>query len=248
VGGCCFPLKERKIEMNDKWIDWDKPETIVSRMALEIQISPEFLKLYKPGIFKFNDGTTQGWTIDQLYDTNDKTMTQLSPFTHPTTGQTFGFTLSNYLNLGLSAAGSPVVVLAGPSVTSIDFYLDSPDLLNNQDWKNLSGYSLDLRREYSSLCGDPPAYFVQMQVRVWALEQNEMKVFCEYDDVTKQPKFNQINAYKPYHLKWTADIFADPNLQLRHLRLRFIQPNYTAPGSGECLPKGAWLVTNISPE
>jgi hypothetical protein len=217
-------------------------------MALEIEISPELLKLYKPGIFKFNDGTTQGWTIDQLYDTNDQSMTKLSPFKHPTTGQVFGFTLSNYLNLGLAANGNPVVVLAGPSVTSIDFYLESPDLLNNQDWKNLSGYSLDLRREYSSLCGDPPAYRVWLQVRMWDPKQKKMRLFAEYDEKAKQFLFHKIDAYKPYHLVWTADKFTDPNLQLRYLRLRFTQPNYTAPGSGECLPKGAWLVTNISPE
>jgi hypothetical protein len=236
------------IEMNDKWEGWDKPETIVSRMAVELMIPPEYWKLYKPGIFKFNDGTTQGWTIDQLYDTNDQTMTKLSAFKHPTTNQIFDFKLTNYLNLGLAATGSPVVVLAGPSVTSIDFYLDSPDLLNNQDWKNLSGYSLDLRREYSSKCGDPPSYFVQLQIRVWDLQQKKNRVFAEYDETTKQFIFHQIDAYKPYHVVWKADVFTDPNLQLRYLRLRFTQPNYTAPGSGECLPKGAWLVTNISPE
>ncbi|MBI5839430.1 MAG: hypothetical protein HZB19_04955 [Chloroflexi bacterium] len=234
--------------MNDKWVDWDKPITLVSTMAQELKISEEKLRLFRRGVFKFNDGTTQGWTLDQLYDTTDKTMTKLSPFTHPTTGQFFGFTLGNYQNLGLAASGNPVVVLAGPNVTSIDFYLESPDLLNNQDWKNLNGYSLDMQRNYFSLCGDIGTYCLQLQVQVWDLGQKVMKIYGEYDAATKQFVFHKIDAQKPYHLVWTADIFTDPNLQLRFLRLRFTQPNYTTPGSGECLPKGAWLVTNISPE
>ncbi len=234
--------------MNDKWVDWDKPITLVSTMAQELKISEEKLRLFRRGVFKFNDGTTQGWTLDQLYDTNDATMTKLSPFTHPTTGQFFGFTLGNYQNLGLAASGNPVVVLAGPNVTSIDFYLESPDLLNNQDWKDLNGYSLDMQRNYFSLCGDIGTYCLQLQVQVWDLGQKVMKIYGEYDAAAKQFVFHKIDAQKPYHLVWTADTFTDPNLQLRFLRLRFTQPNYTTPGSGECLPKGAWLVTNISPE
>lgn len=236
--------------MNDKWEGWDKPITLVSKMALELRIPSEFLRLYKPGIFKFNDGTTQGWTIDQIYDTNDSTMTKLSAYTHPTTGETFDFKLSNSQNLALAASGNPVVVLAGPNVTSIDFYLESPDLLNNQDWKNIKGYSLDLQRNYFSRCGPEPAnYYFQMQARMWDLGAKEMKIFVEYDAQTNTKIFHPIDAQKSYHLIWTADIFTDPNLQLRHLQLRFTQPyNYTSRGSYECLPKGPWLVGNISPE
>ena len=83
-----------------KWIGWDKPETIISRMALEMEIPKEYLKLSKPGTFKFNDGTTQGWAIDQLYDTNDPTMTKIPPYTDPNTGKFYGFSLSNHLVAG----------------------------------------------------------------------------------------------------------------------------------------------------
>lgn len=230
-----------------KWIGWDKPETIVSRMALEIEVPKEYLKLSKPGTFKFNDGTTQGWTIDQLYDTNDSTMTKIPPYTDPNTGKFYGFSLSNYQNLGLAAGAYPLIVL-GSQAKSLDFYLESPDLLNDQDWKNLEGYSLDLQRNFFSYCADPPEYYVQLQARMWDKKQNKMRTFVEWDESAKQFVFHTIKAFQPYHFVWTADVFTDPDLELRFLRVRFTQPNLTAPGAGECLPKGPWLIGNVSPE
>jgi hypothetical protein len=230
-----------------KWIGWDKPETIISRMALEIEVPKEYLKLWKPGTFKFNDGTTQGWAIDQLYDTNDPTMTKIPPYTDPNTGKFYGFSLSNHQNLGLAAGAYPLIVL-GSQAKSLDFYLDSPDLLNDQDWKNLEGYSLDLQRNFFSYCADPPEYKVQLQARMWDKQQNKMRTFAEWDESAKQFVFHTIKSFQPYHFVWKADVFTDPNLVLRFLRIRFTQPNLTAPGAGECLPKGPWLIGNVSPE
>lgn len=231
----------------DKWIDWDKPVTVLSIMAQEMRVPEELYKLLKPGAFKFDDGTTQGWKIDQLYDTNDPTLTKITPYTDPTTKLFYGFTLSNSNNLALAAGAYPLM-LPGSKVASLDFYLESPDLISNQDWKNIQGYSMDLQRNFLSLCGDPPNYYVQMQAKVWDKNQKKMKVFAEWDDKAKNFIFHSVKALQPYHFTWTADVFTDPNLELRFLRIRFTQPNMTAPGSGECLPKGEWLVGNISPE
>lgn len=70
-----------------------------------------------------------------------------------------------------------------------------------------------------------------------------------WDEKAKTFIFHQVEASKPYHFIWTADDpFTYADLQLRFLRMRFTQPNLTAPGAGECLPKGPWLVGNLSPE
>jgi hypothetical protein len=231
----------------EKWIDWDKPVTVLSTLAQELRIPDELVKLLRPGAFTFKDGTTQGWKIDQLYDTNAKTLAKINPYTNPTTKQFYGFILSNSNNLALSAGAYPLH-LPGTKVTSLDFYLESPDLISNQDWKSIQGYNLDLQRNFLSLCGDPPSYYVQMQIKVWDQSQKKMKIFCEWDDKVDKPMFHSVNALQPYHFIWTADVFKDPNMELRALRIRFTQPNFTTPGSGECLPKGEWLVGNISPE
>jgi hypothetical protein len=230
-----------------KWVGWDKPVTVLSKMALEMRIPKEYLKLWMPGAFKFNDGTTQGWTIDQLYDTSDPNMTHITPYSDPISGQFYGFTLSNYQNLGLAATACPLLAL-GTKATSLDFYLDSPDLQANQGWKNRKGYSLDLQRNFLSLCADPPSYFAQLQVRVWDKQEGVMKTYGEWDDQAQKHIFHPIKACQPYHFVWTPAVFTDANLELRFLRIRLTQPNFTVPGAGECLPKGSWLVGNICPE
>lgn len=225
-----------------KWIGWDKPKTIISKYSQEMRLPVEYLKLYKQGTFHFNDGTTKGWTIDQIYDTEDENMVKINPF--------MGFCLCNYQNRALAAGAYPLLVL-GSSAKSLDFYLDSPDLVTINGWGNFKGYSLDLQRNFCSPCGDPKSkYFIQLQVKLWDKQKNKMKTFAEWDDKAKEFVFHEVIAFKPYHLVWTPkeSWVGDPDLQLRFLRIRFTQPNFTAPGSGECLPKGEWLIGNISPE
>lgn len=161
-----------------------------------------------------------------------------------------GFCLCNYQNRALAAGAYPLLVL-GSSAKSLDFYLDSPDLVTINGWGNFKGYSLDLQRNFCSPCGDPKSkYFIQLQVKLWDKQKNKMKTFAEWDDKAKEFVFHEVIAFKPYHLVWTPkeSWVGDPDLQLRFLRIRFTQPNFTAPGSGECLPKGEWLIGNISPE
>jgi hypothetical protein len=222
-----------------KWIGWDKPKNIKSRAIREIQVPAKYLKIWKEGTFRFNDGTTQGWTIDQLYDTNDGLF---PPY--------IGFSLCNYQNLALAAAACPLLVL-GSGAKSFDFYLDSPNLQTMNGWESFKGYSLDLQRNFCSPCGDQPSqYWVQLQVRLWDKKLNKMRTFAEWDDQAQKYKFHEVIAHKPYHLIWKlkGNWVTDQGLELGNLRIRFTQPNVNSPGSGECLPKGAWLIGNVSPE
>ncbi len=230
-----------------KWIGWDKPETVMSRFALEMRAPLGNVKLWHPGAFHFNDGTTQGWKLDQLYDTNNPKMVKISAFSNPSTNQYYGFAMSNQQNLALAVGAYPLIV-TGSTAKSLDFYLESPNLKANSDWKNIKGYSLDLQRNFLSLCFDPPLYYLQLQVRVWDKKKKKIRTFAEADAVGDFV-FHQVQAGKPYHFSWTSDDpFGNADLKLRFLRIRCTQPNLTAPGAGECLPKGEWLVGNVSPE
>jgi hypothetical protein len=235
--------------MNDdlKWIDWNKPETVVTKLAREIDIPAVLAKFMKPGTFKFNDGTTQGWKIDQFYDSSGKILTKIPPFTDPTTSQYYGLSLSNSQNLALAAGAYPLVV-TGTQAPSLDFYLESPDLANDQDWQDMKGYSLDLHRNFLSYCGDLPGYFVQLQMQVWDKTKKTIRTFAEWDEKTETFIFNEVMAGKPYHFTWINTVLSDTNLVLRYLRIRCTLPHFSTSGSGECLPKGCWLFGNIGPE
>jgi predicted transposase YdaD len=65
-----------------------------------------------------------------------------------------------------------------------------------------------------------------------------MKTFGEWDDQTKTHIFHAVKSSQPYHFIWTPTQFTESSLELRFLRLRFTQPNFTLPGAGECSPKG----------
>jgi len=230
--------------MEYKWEGWNKPVSVVTLAALEMRMNKEFVNVNKPGAFKFNDGTTQGWTIDQLYDQN---FNSLNIYTDQNL-ITYDFKLSNHQNLALAVSGYPVVPLAGSNVTMLQFYLFSPDLRNNQDWKNINGYSLDLQRNYYSSCGDLGDYLFQMNVVVIEKTTKAVKYYGEWDAQANDFIFHKIAAMQPYHFEWKASAFTDANLELWQLRLRFIQPHFTGLGAGECLPKGSWLVGNIRQE
>ncbi len=230
--------------MDYKWEGWNKPVTIATLAALEMRLPKEYINLFKPGAFRFDDGTTQGWTIDQLYDQDFNKLTCYTDQNFIT----YDFKLSNSQNLALAASGYPVVALAGSNVTMLQFYLFSPDLRNNQDWKNIKGFSLDLQRNYYSSCGDLGDYLFQMSVTAIDKSTKAIKYYGEWDTQANDFIFHKITAQQPYHFEWKSAAFTDANLELWQLRLRFIQPHYSSPGSGECLPKGSWLVGNIKQE
>jgi hypothetical protein len=231
-----------------KWEGWNKPETVISRMAAKVQLPPHLMKLLKPGTFRFDDSTLQGWKIDQLYDSNGPTLTKITPYTDPTTNAFYGFTLANHQNLGLAASAYPFLLPQSTS-GSIDFYLQSPDLGQNAAWVGVKGYSLDLQRNFFSWCNDNPAsYKVQLQALFLRKEDSELVVYGEWDSVAGQHIMHDVKSFTPYHFVWTADVFTDQAYSLHALRIRCTQPHLNAPGAGECLPKGAWLVGNVAPE
>lgn len=230
-----------------KWVGWDKPETVVSELGMELHVPEAYVKKWKPGGFNFKDGTTQGWKLDQLYDAEDENMTNIVPYSDPSTGAFYGFSLGNSQSLALAVSACPFM-LPGSTASTLDFYLESPDLGQKPEWQGINGYSVDVQRNFLSLCGDPPAYKVQLQVRVWDKQQKKMRTFAEWESKSEKFILHPVQGCKPYHFVWTPDVFTNLNFDIRFLRIRCQFPNVTGFGAGECLPKGAWLVGNVTPE
>ncbi len=186
--------------------------------------------------FDFNDGTKQGWTLDQMYETS--TQNKITPFT--------SFSLSNQNNQ-LAASVSPLLI-GDPSIQSYDIYLESPDLSFNANWQDIGGYSIDLQRNLDSQCGHPPnVYFAQLQLKVIDIsDNNNEKLFAEHDG--SNFVFHHIVFGTPYHFVWQPSFLTDPKYKVKQIRIRLTGPGDPGPGSGECAPKGSWLLDNVAAE
>ncbi len=181
--------------------------------------------------FDFNDGTTQGWTLDQMYVTSSQT--KFTPV--------IGYTLTNSSN-ALSA--STTSLLIGRSDQN-DIYLESPDLSSNSQWQGIGGYSIDVTRMVHSHCwGDfTNVFYVQLQIKVIdASDSNKEKLFAEYDGTNFV--FHDITTYSQlYQFTWKPSWLADPRYKVKNIRIRI-----TGPGDvmAECWYQGSWDVDNVT--
>jgi len=193
--------------------------------------------------FHFNDGTTQGWTLDQLYDV--KTLKQLIPADVPAPG----FLLSNGPNLTLEA-GIGLLVCTDFNVQSCQFAFESPNLKNSPDWQDISGYRVSLKRTFTSPAGEPPNVFhVQFQARVEYLSDGNEHIICQKDPATGNFAFNVVKLMTPYHFTWTFKPMPDiPPFKMLKVRILVTMPTYTGPGMAEYLPSGSWLIGHVCPE
>lgn len=181
------------------------------------------------GSFDFDDGTVQGWTLDQMY----VTATQVK-FT-PVLGYTLGNS-GNQLSISTSA------LLIG-KLDQNDVYLESPDVSSDASWQTVGGFSVDVRRLIISPCGEPlNAWFVQLQAKVIdTSDGNKEKLFAEWNG---NWVFHTINYNQPYHLTWSGWPLSDPKYKIKTLRLRVTGPGDYGP---ECWCIGSWTFDNIQP-
>ena len=92
---------EKKVMHLDLQKLWLKAITVTAKPKSKEMASPEFAVPKKPsGCFKFNDGTTQNWTLDQLYDSDSKPLKKIAAY--------FLFVLLNSQNLALAAFVDPL--------------------------------------------------------------------------------------------------------------------------------------------
>lgn len=191
--------------------------------------------------YRFNDGTTQNWVLDQLYDSkpDPKTNTQKKIAAY------FPFVLLNSQNIALAASVDPLIV-TDPTVMQCDIYFDSPDLSMNADWQGIDGYSLDLYRTLASEGWDSEdLYLTQMNIVLIDTTDNSLHTFGEHNG---DFIFHPIKYKTPYHFIWKPSVLSDPKYKVKRLRIRMTMPGYLGPGGGELAPKGKWLIGNVCPE
>ncbi|MEJ2636700.1 MAG: right-handed parallel beta-helix repeat-containing protein [Calditrichia bacterium] len=185
---------------------------------------------YGAGSFNFNDGTVQGWTLDQMYVTSSQ-----EKFT-----PVIGYTLMNSSNALAAYSGS---LLIGRSEQN-DIYLESPDLSSNSDWQGITGYSVEVTRNLYSPCwGDvPDLFYFQLQMKVIDTEDgNAEKLFAEYDG--SNFVFHEIRTTgQLYQFTWEPSWLTDPRYIVKAIRFRI-----TGPGdvTTECWYRGDWSIDNV---
>ena len=206
-----------------------------------------------PGCFKFYDGTTQNWTLDQLYDTKSdppKKITTFVPGTPPTYKTYTPFSLANHQNIALEA-NTGLYLVSNKKVKSADIYFESPDLSKDTNWQNIVGYSIDVRREFYSPCGDPPKkFFAQLQLKMIDTSDNSAHLLAE-TDTAGDWKFHELKLNTPYSLEWKwgkklevgGKFLTSSDYKVEHVRVRFIMPGWI--GEGECFYRGKWKIGNV---
>lgn len=193
-----------------------------------------------PGTFDFRDGTTQGWTLLQLYrstggpvDSNRVTVWQPG---YPGFAYYTPFSLGNPQRISLMANASSVAVNEAGR-PRVDIYFQSPDLSGTASWRGNQGYELDVMRSYDSFCGDPIGYRVQLQVVVKDNGTGQQRVFA---DATQ----HRIDYYRNYRLGFRSSVFNDARYTVQFLRIRMMMP---WPNRIECGTRGAWYIGNVKP-
>ncbi len=199
--------------------------------AFLILLSGIYPNAPKAQTFNFNDGTTQGWTLDQMYTTSGQV--KFTPLV--------GYSLSNVSNTLTASTGS---LLIG-STDQNDIYLESPDLSSNSNWQGIEGYSLDVTRSLYSPCwGDlPNQFYIQLQVKVIDTNDgNKEKLFAEHDG--SNFVFHEIlTANLLYQFTWNASWLNDPRYIVKRICLRITGPGDVA---SECWYRGGWSIDNIT--
>jgi hypothetical protein len=250
-----------------KWIDSGKPVSVTVRSAKELTASPLKFAPLQPDCFRFQSGT-DGWTIDQIYDTWAKTKKKLGVFTWPY--GTYGFTLANSQGVALAADAQPLVLdpktlpLTTPAqtgaVASCDIFLVSPDLSSRAGWQGINGYSLDLHRLITFPCGEPKplnqAWFAQFQIALDNPASKSPTILAETNASTGAFLFHPIAYNQTYHFSVLLGLNSSRKYKgrtVQHVIVRLTTP-YPAgavgapAGMGECwLPKGKWLIGNVCP-
>jgi hypothetical protein len=183
------------------------------------------------GKFDFNDGTTQGWTLDQMYITSSQV--KFTPV--------IGYSLGNSNNQLTASTGS---LLIGKSEQN-DIYLESPDLSANSEWQNITGYSVSVRRSLYSPCwGDfSNTFYFQLQIKVIdTADGNQEKLFGEYSGASFV--FHDITTKDQlYQFTWKPSWLTDPRYKVKRIRFRITEPGDVM---AECWYRGGWQIDDVT--
>ena len=272
---------------DEKWIGWDKPtyllekwaigdrlfEKILSKSAKEIEGPDYYPGPSKPaGCFRFDDGTTQGWTLNQLYGwyINPQKKWELKKIT----SFFMPFYHYNSQNLAFAVANNNLIIF-DKNVVRCVIYLESQDLSKDTNWQNIKGYSVDVHRlfftwimqgnpwEKDQKTGKPiidpktgkpkliwpPQYSAQLQMKVVDTSDNSPHHWAEFDQKAQQFIIHPIEFNQNYHLTFKPAQLSNPKMGpyiVKQVRIRITMPGYI--DNGELLCSGKWLIGNVCPE
>jgi hypothetical protein len=239
-----------------KWVGWNKSFIITVLAVISALILAGVIivkQVTRSGCFLFNDGTTQKWTLDQLYDTNSnpiKKITTFVPGSPPKYITYEPFTLTNHNNSSLEANASFYLV-SDKKIKNADIFIESPDLSNDSGWQNIEGYRFELTREFFSPCYNlENFYFAQLQIRIIDVSDNSEHLLAETDN-TGNFKFHKLTKSSKYTLEWNwgkqiklgGKLLSSSEYKVKAIRIRITLPGYI--GDGECAFKGSWKIDNV---
>lgn len=212
------------------------PISLLTEVGAEIR-EDIIATLHQGACFRFHDGTTQSWSLDQAY-TAGQQLTIVGT----------GFLLANSAHLALQAKADPFVVIE--KVDSADIYLESPDLTQNPDWQGIKGYSLDLQAWFwSAKYMLPPKGPYRAQLQMRAIEPTGTKhLYGEWDDAANDWLDHEIENGKPHHITWKASTFeevAELGYKIASVRVRLTTPLIHEWEGGV---HAEWLIGNVCSE
>lgn len=196
--------------------------------------------------FSFNDGTLQGWSIDQLYDI-DLTQSQIiKDNKHLTSQEKIPFEileLSN--NQGLLQASTPNYQVPDSSVNNCLFYFVSPELSDNPNWQNISGFKFDISRSFTSSTGDWYGHKVFAEIKVENKSGNEEILFENLIDPDKKSYLDISMLGVPHYYRCIPRELTEGDYKIKQLRVGCIIPGFNCNSNVKFL--GSWNLTNVCP-
>ena len=200
------------------------------------------------GCFSFNDGTLQGWTIDQVYDIDLNQSQVIKDNKHNTSQVKIPyepFELS--IKQGVLQAYTPDYQVPDSSVNNCVFYFVSPDLSDNPDWQNIVGFRFDITRTFTSTTGDWYGHKVFAEIITENESGDEEILFENFVDVNKKTYLSITNLDIPYYFqcKPTELNIAGSNYKVKQLRIgcTLIGHNFNP----NVQFSGGWELTNVCP-
>jgi hypothetical protein len=200
------------------------------------------------GCFHFNDGTLQGWTLDQLYvfDSDQSQKLAIESHEDPQVKIPYEpFELSNIPSVIQAYAST--YQIPDSTVEHCKFYFVSPDLSDDPNWQNISGFRFDITREFKSSSGDLYNHKVFAEIIV-ENESGDEEILFEKIEGPDQKNYMPIrNLDVPYYfgcIPVELSIYSS-TYTIKQLRIGCIIIGYNFIPNVQF--NGGWELTNVCP-
>lgn len=196
--------------------------------------------------FSFNDGTTQGWTLDQLYDIDLNQSQIIKDGKHNTSQVKIPYEPFKFSNNpeGLLADAS-VYQVPDSTVNNCMFYFVSPDLSDDPNWQNITGYRFDITRSFTSTTGDWYGNKVFAEIIVENESGGKEILFENLIDPDKKSYLDILRLDIPYYFQCKPAELSDGTYTIKQLRIGCVITGYNYNPYVKF--NGSWALTNVCP-